>query len=193
MNSLFKVSNYDQIVANLKDPEADTSTLTPHQQQLLARWNEAFTLLRNYHSTADAAAILMKRFPGLSRATAYRDCANAQSLFGDISQSTKQGIKHLSTEILRDAINIARIKNNEMGMIAGAKEIANVNGVNQVDPDLPDFSKLEHNTYNISMPENAIKALQVLISGGQINLGGLVNEMANHAEDAQIVEDGESS
>ncbi|SDG67881.1 hypothetical protein SAMN05421827_109133 [Pedobacter terrae] len=134
----------------------------------------------------------MKRFPGLSRATAYRDCANALSLFGDIAQSTKQGIKHLATEIVKDAIGIARIKNNEVAMIQGAKEMASINGVNTVDPDLPDFSKLEPNTYNISLPQNVISALQSMITGGHINLGGLVNEMSKHADEAEIIKDDES-
>ncbi|WP_090500559.1 hypothetical protein [Pedobacter terrae] len=158
----------------------------------MARWQEAFTLQRNGHSTADSAALLMKRFPGLSRATAYRDCANALSLFGDIAQSTKQGIKHLATEIVKDAIGIARIKNNEVAMIQGAKEMASINGVNTVDPDLPDFSKLEPNTYNISLPQNVISALQSMITGGHINLGGLVNEMSKHADEAEIIKDDES-
>src|SRR5690554_846482 len=128
MRLIGKVSQYDKIVAYLKNPDSDSSELTAKEQEMLNRWDEAFTLLRNYNSTADAAAILMKRFPGLSRATAYRDCASAISLFGDISQSKKEGIKHLTTEIARDAIAIARIKNNEDGMLKGAKVIADING-----------------------------------------------------------------
>lgn len=190
--SLLKLSNYDLIIAELKNPDGDASNLSLHQQTLLARWQEAFTLQRNGHSTADSAALLMKRFPGISRATAYRDCANALSLFGDIAQSTKQGIKHLATEIVKDAIGIARIKNNEVAMIQGAKEMASINGVNTIDPDLPDFSKLEPNTYNISLPQNVISALQSMITGGHINLGGLVNEMSKHAQEAEIIQEDES-
>lgn len=188
MRLIGKVSQYDKIVAYLKNPESDSSELTLKEQEMLARWDEAFTLLRNYNSTADAAAILMKRFPGLSRATAYRDCASAISLFGDISQSKKEGIKHLTTEIARDAIAIARIKNNEDGMLKGAKVIADINGVNTTDPDLPDFSKLESHTFVLGMPEEFVTIMTQMISGGKIDLTQMVNNMVANAEDAVIVE-----
>lgn len=191
--NLFKTENFDKIIAYLKDPDGETSILTEHQRQLLDRWNEAFTLQRNYHSTADTVAILMKRFPGLSRATAYRDCANALNLFGDLGQSTKQGIKHLSTEIVKDAINIARMKNNEVAMMAGAEKIANINGVNTVDPDLPEFDKLEPNTYNIMLPEGMQQAFQSMINRGEVNLSSMVNNMSRTAEEAQIIEENGNS
>ena len=189
MKLLGKTSHYDKILAYMKNPNAEISELTDHEREMLDRWNEAFSLMRNYNTTADAAAILMKRFPGLSRATAYRDCSNAISLFGDISKSTKEGIRHLSTEITRDAIQIARIKNNEDAMIRGAESIAKINGVNINDPDLPDFDQLEPHTYELSLPDNAIRALQYMIASGKIDLNGLVNTMAETAEDAEIIED----
>lgn len=191
MRLIGKVSQYDKIVAYLKNPDAEASDLTLKEQQMLDRWNEAFTLLRNYNSTADAAAILMKRFPGISRATAYRDCAAAISLFGDISRSTKDGIKHLTTEISLDAINIARIKNNEDSMLKGAKIIADINGVNTTDPDLPDFSRLEPHTYVLGMPEEFVSVMKQMISGGKIDLTQMVNNVASNAEDAVIVEEGD--
>jgi hypothetical protein len=186
-----KVSQYEKIIAFMRDPNGDDSGLTEHEQQLVLRWNEAWTMLRNYHSTADTAALLMKRFPGISRATAYRDCADAISLFGDISKSTKEGIRHLATEITRDAIAIAKEKNNEDGMLKGANNLAKINGVNDTDPDLPDFSLLEAHTYEFGLPPNALKVLEGMLAGGKIDLTDMVNEMSNHAEDVDFEEEDE--
>src|SRR3546814_887978 len=157
---------------------------------MLNRWMEASTLLRNYNSYADVAAILMKRFPGMSRATAFRACAQAESVFGDISKTKKDGIRFFASEVIRDAIGIARIKNNEAYMISGARALAEVMGVNQDDPDLPDFAALEPHIYEIALPPAYVAVLKQLAEGGTIDFTGMVNKAAQMAEDAQVIEDG---
>lgn len=188
MKLLGKSPQYASIVAYLHDEKAETD-LTDHEKALLNRWNEAFTLMRNYKSSADTAAILMKRFPGLSRATAYRDISNAIAMFGNITESTKEGIKHLSTEMVRDAFVIAKAKNNEDAMIKAAVAIAKINGVNITDPDLPDFSKLEPHTYQQILDPVTAKAFQLLIKTGRIDFNMLVEAMQEVAEDAVIIEE----
>lgn len=186
MRLIGKISSYDRIIAYLKDPDANIDQLTDNERKMLERRMEAWTLIRNYSSHADAAAILMKRFPGISRATAYRDCADAVSMFGDISRATKEGIRHLSSEIARDAINIARIKNNEDAMLKGAKALADINGVNTIDPDVPDFSALEPHVYELALPPEFVNAFQNLISGGRVDFSSFVNSI-DFAEDAEII------
>ncbi|RZL17052.1 MAG: hypothetical protein EOO89_09845 [Pedobacter sp.] len=181
-----KVSSYDKIVGYMKDPDAEVISLSEHEQVMLNRWMEAFTLQRNYTTTADAAAILMKRFPGISRATAHRDCINSISMFGDIAKATKDGMKHLATEIVRDGIAIARMKNNEDAMIKGGVAIAKINGVNLVDPDIPRFDLLEQNVYEVTLPTGAISLLEALLKGGRVDLTSMVDGMGAHAEDAVI-------
>jgi len=188
MKLIGKTSHYERIVAFMNDRLGE-SELTDHEKTLINRWNEAFTLIRNYNSTADAVALLMKRFPGLSRASAYRDCSNALSMFGDISKSTKEGIRHLSTEIVRDAISMAREANDYSEMRQGGKDLAAINGVNLNDPDMPDFDQLEPHTYEVMLDPMSMKALQAMIKGGNIDLGTLVSNMGNHAEDAEIIEE----
>jgi hypothetical protein len=188
MKLLGKTSNYERIVAFMTDRLAE-SELTEHERNLINRWNEAYTLLRNYNSTADAAAILMKRFPGLSRATAYRDCSNAINLFGDISKSSKDGIKHLTTEMVKDAAVIARSMGSPNAIIKAALAIAKINGVNVTDPDLPDFEKIEPHTYEINLPQPVLKAIMAMIGAGKIDLSEMVNKMALEADEAVILEE----
>lgn len=191
MRLLGKISQYEKIVAYMKDPTGDDSGLTEHDKQVLERWMEAWTLIRNYSSDATAVAFLMKRFPGLSRSTAFRDCKMCVSLFGDISYTTKTGIKNLATEITKDAIAIAKIKNNEDGMMKGAANLARINGVNTTDPDLPEFDLLEPHTYELTLPDNVISMLQMMGKSGKIDLTQVVHNMANNAQDADIIEDDE--
>ena len=193
MRLIGKSSHYEKILAYLKDPDGEITELSLKEQEMITRWMEAFTLQRNYNTPSDAAAILMKRFPGLSRPTAFRDCAAALALFGDLNKSTKEGIRFLATEITKDAINIARIKNNEDGMMKGAKNIAQINGVNLNDPDMPDFDQLEPNTYHINLPPAALQVVMGMIKGGKVDLGSMVTKMQDTAEDAQIIEEDESS
>lgn len=187
MKLLGKISSYDRIVAHLKKPAGTVSPLTAHEEYMLERWQKAYSLIRNYSVRAEAAAMLMKLYPNISRATAFRDVANSISLFGNISETTKEGIRHIAGEMIAEGYALAKIKNNEAAMIAAGEKYANVHGVNSNDPDIPDFEKLEPHTYEISLPPNAIAALQALVSNGSINLGGLVQEMAKHAEEAKII------
>jgi hypothetical protein len=188
MKLLGKTSHFERIQAFMRDRLAE-SELTEHEMMLINRWNEAFTLIRNYNSTADAVALLMKRFPGLSRASAYRDCSNAISLFGDIAKSTKEGIRHLSTEIVRDSISMARDANDYTEMRLGAKDMASINGVNLTDPDMFNFDEMEPHTYDVKLDPMSQQALLMMIKGGKVDLGTLVSNMGDHAEDAEIIDE----
>lgn len=189
MKLIGKVSQYEKIQAFMRDPEGDESGLTEHDRKTLLRWMEAFTLQRNYNSTADASAILMKRFPEISRATAYRDLANSLSLFGDISKATKEGIRHLATEIVRDAIEMARNNNDYDAMMRGGNSIAKINGVNILDPDAIDFAALAPHNFEIVLPEGVLNVLVGMVKTGRVDFSDMVNNIAETATDATIEND----
>lgn len=191
MRLLGKVSQYDKIASYMLDPEATIEGLTEHDKDTLDRWQEAFTMLRNYKSTADAAALLMKRYPGLSRATAYRDCANSIKLFGDISGSSKDGLRHLAIEMVRDGAAIARATNDSKGLIRAGLAIERIGGINKTDPDIPDFSKLEPHQYVLGLPPTLIQMLETMGKTGRIDLTQVVENMSHFAQDAVEVNDDE--
>lgn len=189
MKLIGKASQYEKILAHMRDPESTGSALSDHDIYTLDRWTVAHSLIGNYTNTADAVAILMKRFPGTSRATAYRDCSNAISLFGDISKSTKEGIRHLCTQIALDGVAIAKAKNNEDGLFKGANTISKINGVNLTDPDLIDWSLVESNTYEFGLPQDYLDAFKTIVAGGVVDLAEMVNRMGNSAEEATIIDE----
>lgn len=189
MRLVGKVSSYDKIIAYMTSPEGESNDLTDHERKMLDRWMVAFNFQREYKSTTQSADMLMKMYPGLSRATAYRDCAAAISLFGDISKATKEGIRHLATEITKDAISLAKENLDYDAMIRGAATIAKINGVNLIDPDMPDFEKLAPHTFNISLPPVALNALMDMLKGGRVDLTSMVAKMQEGAQDVEFTEE----
>lgn len=189
MKQIGKLTQLERLRECALSMDGDVSTLSEHDQLVYNRWNEAFTMLRNYKSVSDAVALLMKRYPGLSRPTAYRDCANALQLFGDIVGSSKEGLRHLAIEMVRDGAAIARATNDAKGLIRAGLAIERIGGINKNDPDLPDFSKLEPHQYVLGLPPTLVKMLEEMGKTGRIDLTQVVDNMANFAEDAVEVED----
>ena len=189
MKLIGKVSQYEKIVAFMKDPEGDETGLTEHDKETITRWMEAFTFLRNYNSSADASALMMKRFPEISRATAYRDLATALSLFGDISKSTKEGIRHLASEIVKDAIDMARNNNDYDAMMRGGNSLAKINGVNILDPDAIDFAALAPHNFQIVLPDGVLDFLKSMIKTGRVDFSDMINHIAEDATDVTIEND----
>ena len=173
------ISVYQKIVNYMKDP--DNGDLTESEQTLVNRWIEAWTLMRENDSMARTVKIMQFKYPNMSRAQCYQDCANAISMFGDISKASKEGIRNLCSEIVKDAIRMARIQNKPGIMIQGAKELAMINGVNEVDVEAPNFALLEPHIYNIMLDDNSMKVLSKIL-----NTKGVIN-LDENVEDAVIV------
>lgn len=191
MKALGKNTSYERILAHMREELAE-SDLSDFEKYKLTRLHEAFTFLRQWKTTQDAVALLLKRFPGISKATAYRDCADAISLFGDISKSTKEGIRHLSTELLREAAVLAKAKNDPEAMIKAALAMAKVNGVNITDPDAFNWAALEPHIYKYAVDPITLAAMRQMVNGGKVDLGGIVEAMNANAEEAVIIDDKES-
>lgn len=189
MKALGKVSQYDKLLAYMRDPDGNDSSLTDHDKHTLDRWLKAHSLCQA-HSMSDATAILMKLFPGLSRATAYRDCSNATSMLGDITRSTKEGYRHISLEWIKEAKAIATAERNAKEIKSCGLALAKVGGVNQIDPDTIDWSQVEDHTYEFGLPKEFMAALANIVSAGVVDLADMVNRMGDIAEDAIIVDEG---
>lgn len=184
---LLKDNNRDEIIAFLKDPEGKHS-LSEKQQQLLVYYVDAYTLHRNYNSIPDTITILVKlsqrRGEPISQATARRYIYEAMDVFGMASEMKREAIRHLSSEIIMDAIAMAREQGDPKTMINGAKELAALNGSN--DPEAPNFDLLEAHLYEIIGDQQALKTLQQLTTKGVVDLDALTgNVMNSMAEDAK--------
>jgi hypothetical protein len=146
---LSKETTFERIFAHFMD---ESVKLTPKEEQIRERWDAAFSLLLNYHSTEQAANIMKSKY-GISRAQAYRDVQNATRLFGDISKAHKEGIRHIlyeySMKVFQMAANCKPPDLDQMN-----KSITNmmkIKGLDKDDPDIPAFEHLQQHIYNIVM------------------------------------------
>jgi len=187
MKALGKVSQYDKLLAYMKDRDADNSSLSDHDRHILDRWLKAHSLCGT-HTLPDAVAILMKLY-NISRPTAYRDCADATSMMGDITKSTKEGYRHISIEWIKEAKAIATAERDAKEIKSCGLALAKVAGVNTVDPDIIDWSLVEPNTYQFGLPKEYMDMFAKMVDSGVVELADIVNRMGDLAEDATIVED----
>lgn len=191
MKLIDKDTNKEAIIAHLKDPEAE-SGLTAKQKQLLDYYSDAYGLIRNYNSIPDAINVLVKlskqRGEQISQSTARRYIYDAQDVFGYTSKTKPEAIRHLATEIIRDAIAMARDQNRPDIMIAGAEKMLRVSGADEIEGFNAEM--LEPHIIEIMLDPAAMKMLKLLTQKGPIDLDTLMgNVMNNMAVDAEILPD----
>lgn len=89
MKLLEKDNNNEAIIAYLRNPEAEETQLSKKQKDLLDYYTDAYTVLRNYNSVADAISILIKmsekRGEKISKSTARRYVYTSMDIFGNAS------------------------------------------------------------------------------------------------------------
>lgn len=184
---LQKDNNQEAIITYLRDPDADIKLLSYKQKQLLDYYTDAYTVMRNYNSVPDAINILIKlsekRGDRISRSTARRYVYDAMDVFGYSSKIKREGILHYSTEVMRDAIAMAKEQQDPKTMIMGAKEVAALNGADEIDG--PNFDLLEPHIIEILLDPVAMKLIKTLAGKGSLDLDTLMgNAMNSLAEDA---------
>jgi hypothetical protein len=90
-----KDTHFENVLASYLDETK--MVLSAPEEAMKKRWETAFSLLLNWHGREQAVKILKQQF-NVSSATAYRDINRALSLFGDITQSRKEGWRYIIFE-----------------------------------------------------------------------------------------------
>lgn len=138
----------------------DEIILTPKEQELKNRWDAAFSLLCNYHSTEQAIPVLQQRF-NISRAAAYRDIANAKQIFGDITRTSKEADRYILYEWAQKTFQIATKNGDVDGMNRAISNMIKIKRIDQDDPmSAVDPELLEKHEYIIVAQVDG-KAVQV--------------------------------
>jgi len=140
----------DVVLDNLKEYclNPDSTKLSPKEKEMFDRWDVADNLLRQYPNRKDAASMMMEKFKGISRASAYRDLYNAQRLFGSMSRYDKN---YWRDYLVNDILEVIKICKNQ-----SPADVRNINAAHsnliktlQLDKDDPeiDIDKLEQHNY----------------------------------------------
>jgi hypothetical protein len=163
-------STKDRIFAYYLDK--DRIKLTAKEEEIRTRWSACFSLLCQYHSPQQAVNVLQQRFE-ISEAQAYRDVKNATELFGDVTSSDKQAYRHILFEFAMKIFQLAATKSDLSEMNKSLNTMVKIRGLDRDDPDLPDFSLLQNNIYNINLEQNQLTMLQNIIKSGVIDVDSI--------------------
>lgn len=149
--------------------ERDVVKLSPKEEEIRERWSACFSLLCQYHSPQQAVSVMQQRF-GISEAQAYRDVKSAMELFGDVNASDKQAYRHILFEFAMKIFQLAATKSDLAEMNKSLNTMVKIRGLDREDPDIPDFSLLQNNVFNINLEQNQLAALQNIIKSGVIEV-----------------------
>ena len=165
-----KETTYDRIY--LWYIKGDTyMSLTDTEKEIRDRWQQLWLLLCNGR-TPEKAVRFMARISGISRSQAYNDLRNATKLFGEVVKTGKDSKRALYEGYANKIYQMALHK-SPPDLDQANKALANMiklSGLDENDPDLPDFSKLEPSQFTINLPPEILNVLRVLAHKGAINL-----------------------
>jgi hypothetical protein len=132
--------------------EGAEERLTPDDKKRKEQLEAAHGLLVNYHSMEQAVPLLEGRF-GISRATAYRRCTEAIRLFGDVTRSYKDGIRHILYEFAMKVFQLAASAKppDLKAMNAAIKNMAILKGLDKDDSNALTPEVLANRTYVLTM------------------------------------------
>lgn len=167
IRELAKSDTKDRIIAYYLAP--DYVKLSEKDEIIRQRWSACFQLLNNYHSVQQAVAVMQKTYH-ISEASAYRDCRSAIEIFGDVTKSNKEAYRHILFEYSMKIFQLAATKNDLTEMNKALASMIKIKGIDKEDPDAFDFSKLQANTFEVSIPDNQLHYLESLTNSGVINI-----------------------
>lgn len=165
--------------------EGAEERLSADEKQRKEQMEAAHGLLTQYHSLEQAVPLLVGRF-GISRATAYRRVTDAIRLFGDVTRSYKDGVRHILYEFAMKVFQLAASAKppDLKQMNAAIKNMAMLKGLDKEDSNALTPDLLGSKTY----------VLQVNVQGRDgaaktVSLDALDRvDGATYAELAQAVE-----
>lgn len=155
--------------------------LTDKETEICKRWESAYATLCEVRSKKVAMKKHMAIFKGLSVSQAYIDLGNAERVFNPFRKYTKEFLRMVLIEsALKDVKKCEKLAGEEKDIYkwraimaikdAAEKRIIKAAGLDQYDPNLPDFSKLQPHQYNIDMPEVVKDMFKGLIANGAVDI-----------------------
>jgi len=176
-NSLItKDSHFEKILASYIDE--GKITLTPLEEEMKKRWEAAFSLLLNFHSREQCVKVLQQQFGG-SMATAYRDINRALALFGDVTQTRKEGMRYIIFEYNQKLFQMATKDKNLEAMGKCLDRMIKLSDLDK-DDALFDPDKIKAQSYDIIISKQMEKALIKALSKGPIDMNNLEAEDIPH-------------
>lgn len=176
-NQLTKSDLFDRIEAYyLKGGK-----LNDQETEICKRWESAYATLCEVRSKKVAVKKHVAIFKGLSISQAYIDLNNAERVFNPLRKYTKEFLRMVLIESsLKDVKKAEKLAREEKDVYkwaklmsikdAAEKRIIKAAGLDQYDPNLPDFSKLQPHQFNIDVPDELKQMIKTMMGNGVVDI-----------------------
>ena len=144
--------------------------MTAHQKEYLDRIIAIHAMLAKQFKSKFFIVKKLKKLYGVSQATAYLLIRETERHFGDLNKSNKDIHRHIAIEMAKEAYRIAREDRDAKSMVAAIRAYSEATGLNQYDPDLPDFDKIQPSLNLVVLPEGMESHILEVLKDGAINL-----------------------
>lgn len=188
------IEKIEDSYGNIERYYKNQGRLTKREQELVERWETAWSLLRANRNKIVAQkkykSLMLSRGIVLSDNDIYRDFRYCVQLFAPISTHTKDFLRLVLTDaaMKRNEINERRARKcYEEGRITDYERlvkliqkdeelIMKINGLDSTDPEMPDFSKVEMTQINVNIDSNNANLFKKILSLGSFDLNQIPYE-----------------
>jgi hypothetical protein len=144
--------------------------LNEDEKNMLARWEEAFTFMRDTKSIAETVIMLQRRFPEYSKRVLYKDVNSALALFGDVIQYNKEAMRNMTNDFAIDYLNRCKKNNDRNNEKAALALLVKINKLDKDEEEQIDPSLLNVEPPIIEVPDHVANMIAALASNGAVNL-----------------------
>ena len=160
------LSTLERIEASYADPKV---TLSESEESIRKRLSACFSLQCGGKSPVQVVKIIKKTYK-VTEQQAYVDIKNSVKLFGNVQSSDKQGIRNILFEYAMKVYRLAA-KNNQINeMNKAITNMIKIKGLDFDDSNAPDFSAIQNNQFNITLPDATLVQLAHIANGGVIDV-----------------------
>jgi len=132
--------------------------ISAKDMKIKERWEAAHALiLSDSENDLAIARILSTRF-GITLEWAHNDIKNAINLFGNVRQTTKEGMRYLVSQWCIDLHRMAKATKNLKAMEKAIERFTKANNLDKEDQDMPDPSKIQPPVQLLSINFNFINS-----------------------------------
>lgn len=163
----------DNIIRYLTNPEDDSIKLTDTEKKKYDILKEIHALRMRYARKSDILNII-KKTSGLKDSQCYKLIQDCEYVFGSMEGVNKAYERQFLLEASRKNIELAMNSRKSEVISKALREHYVICGLSEINVEMPDFSALEPNNYNITIPENQQKMLMTLLAKGFVNVADLI-------------------
>lgn len=159
----------------------DPISLSPKQEEIRRRWHAVYLKKLNRISDEEVAKTLQTEF-GIGQSQSYQDIVNSKRLFGIAGKSDRDLNRQIAEKMSLETFQIAKEQRSARDMAAATKAFIDSSGVKDDMTELPNFEKLEPNTYVVMLDPTTQALIEQLLTKPTINLSDLVKDQIDDLE-----------